>query len=175
MTKWVAVVACVGLGASSVQGQPAPARSPEVSQLGWYVGKWSAAGESRGSAEEAYSEVSGEETCEWFAGGPSVLCRETTTDRNVTSTSLYILAYDAARKLYTVYGTDNTGAIYSATGTVAQGVWSWTGEARAEGQAMPMKYSFHPSPGGGRTMDVEIAAGEGAWLRILGLTYKPLN
>lgn len=40
---------------------------------------------------------------------------------------------------------------------------------------MPMKYSFRPSAGGARTMEVEIAAGEGTWLRILGLTYKPLS
>jgi hypothetical protein len=56
---------------------------------------------------------------------------------------------------------------------VNQGIWSWTGEALAEGQAMPMKYMFHPAAGGGRAMEVEIAAGEGAWLRILGVTYKP--
>lgn len=145
-------------------------RSPEVGQVGRYVGKLSTAGESRGCAEEAYSKVAGEETCEGFAGRPSVHGRETTSARNGKWTSVYILACEAPRKLSTVYGKDNTDAISSATGTLAQGVWSWTDETRAEGQAMPMKYSYHPSAGGERTMGVEVAARERGWLRSVDST-----
>ena len=81
------------------------------------------------------------------SGGPSVVCRETTQDKNGETDSIYILADDAARKLYTLNGTDNTGAIYSGTGTVNNGVWRWTAEMRADGAVTPMRYTFRPVAG----------------------------
>lgn len=173
MAKWAVVTVCAFLGMSSVQAQPAATRGPEVSQLSFYVGKWSAEGESRASAAETFGPLSGQETCGWFSGGESVVCRESLTDRSGKTDSLYILAYDADKKVYTVYGTDNKGAIYTGTGSVNNGTWQWTAEAKAAGSSTPMKYTFRPGSEGARTMDVEVAAAGDTWTKILGVTYKP--
>ena len=166
----VAVYVCLGI--SSVGAQQAAKAEAGGSELGFFIGKWTEEGQSRAKPTDPFGKITGDESCAWFSGGPSVVCRETTQDKSGETDSIYILAYDAGRKLYTVNGTDNTGAIYSGTGTVTNGVWRWTVEMRAEGASTPMRYTFRAATGGGRTMDAEAAAGNGTWVKILGVTYK---
>lgn len=171
MVKWAVVAACVYVGMSSLGAQGANA-GQDNSELGFYVGRWTEEGQSRATASAAFGRISGEESCAWFSGGPSVVCRETTQDQVGETDSIYILGYDRAKQVYTLSGTDNTGRLYSGTGTVSGGVWRWTAEARAGGVVTPMRYTFRSGANGSRTMDVEIAAGKGAWSKIVGVTYK---
>jgi hypothetical protein len=69
-------------------------------------------------------------------------------------------------------GVRATGAIYSGTGTVTNGVWRWTAERRAGGAVTAMRHTFRAATGGGRTMDVEVTAGSGTWAKIVSVTYK---
>ena len=172
MAKWsiVAVLMCIGI--SSLSAQPASGRASDESQLGFYLGRWTEDGQSRATPTGAFGKVTGDESCSWFSGGPSMVCRETTKDQNSETDSLFILAYDAARKVYTVYGTDSTGTIISGTGTVDKDVWRWTAEARVKGTVTPMRYTFRPAGSGARTMDVEVSAGKGTWAKTVSVTYK---
>ena len=169
MKQCVVVAMCLVAGLSSVHAQPA---SSDGSQLGFFIGKWSEEGQSRATQTGAFGKISGEETCAWFSGGPSVVCRETTQDQSGETDSIYILSYDQTRKNYSMSGTDNTGAVYTGTGTLEQGVWKWTAEMRSKGVSTPMRYTFRGASNGSRTMDVEIAAGKGAWAKIVAVTYK---
>ncbi len=173
MTKWMVVALWLCVGMLSLSAQQAPTGEAAESQLGFYLGKWTEEGQSRAKPTGAFGKITGEESCAWFSGGPSVVCRETTQDQSGETDSIYILAFDASRKLYTVYGTDNVGTVYSGTGTVDQGgVWHWTAEARAKGVVTPMRYTFRSAGNGSRTMDVEVAASKGVWAKIVGVTYK---
>lgn len=161
-------VACF-LGTAAVQAQ---GNGTDGSQLGFFLGKWTVQGQSRSTPTGAYSTATGNETCAWFSGGPAIVCRETLKDATGETDSIYILSYDPAKKQYTVHGTDNTGAVTSATGVMAAGVWTWNGTVRAaDGSATPTRFTFRQAPGGGRTMDVEIQA-KGTWSKIVGVTYK---
>lgn len=172
MAKWAVVALSVFLGMSSLSAQQAASREPEGSQLGFYIGKWTEEGQSRPTATGAFGRITGQETCAWFSGGTSVVCRETTQDQAGETDSIYILSYDPVKNNYAVYGTDNTGAIYAGTGTVDKGVWRWNAELRDKGVTTPMRYTFRSAAGGARTMDAEIAAGKGTWAKIVGVTYK---
>ena len=172
MTKWMVAALCVGLGTVSLIAQSAASRESAEGQLSFYLGKWTEEGQSRATPTAAFGRITGQESCSWFSGGPSVVCRETTQDQSGESDSIYILAYDAGRKQYTMYGTDNVGTIYSGTGTVDAGVWHWTAEARAKGSVTPMRYTFRSATNGSRTMDVDVATGKGVWAKIVGVTYK---
>ena len=163
----MAVVSWLSVSAVSAQG-----RAAEGSQLGFYLGKWTVDGQSRSTPTGAFGKVAGNETCAWFSGGPALVCRETLQDTAGETDSIYILSYDPAKKLYTVHGTDHTGTMTSATGTLTAGVWKWQGETRgADGVATPTRFTFREAPGGGRTMDVEVMA-KGAWAKVLGINYK---
>jgi uncharacterized protein DUF1579 len=176
MIRWQIVLMlfiCVIVSNTLAEEPQKPAS--EVKQLGFYVGKWNELGESRPSGAEAFGKLSGHESCEWFSGGFAVVCRESTMDRSGNSESLYILAYDPGKKVYTVYGTDQTGTIYSGTGTLENGTWRWTAEARWQASTMQMRYTFNSASGGGRTMQVEIAEDDGKWSKIIDVTYMPAN
>lgn len=175
MKRWalgLMVAAAVVSSVSTMSAQPTR-RATEESQLGFYLGKWTEEGQSRNTPTGPFSKLTGNETCSWFSGGPSVICRETTKDANSESDAIYIMSYDSSRKTYAVYGTDNMGTIYSGSGTVdAAGVWRWTAESRSKGEVTPMRYTFKAAGNGSRTMDVEVAAGKGAWSKIQSVTYK---
>jgi len=172
MKRWVLGLMVAGAAVSSVAAQPTT-RAAEESQLGFFLGKWTEEGQSRSTPTGPFSKLTGDESCSWFSGGPSVVCRETTKDSNSESDALYILSYDSSRKNYSVYGTDNVGTIYSGTGTVdAAGVWRWTAESRSNGTVTPMRYTFKSAGKGARTMDVEMATGKGVWSKIQSVTYK---
>ncbi|MEQ1731029.1 MAG: DUF1579 family protein [Vicinamibacterales bacterium] len=172
MMKQIAVTVCLTLSVASVSAQPKGVAADE-SQLGFFLGKWTVDGQSRSTPTGAYGRVTGNETCAWFSGGPSVVCRETTQDAGGEVDSIYILSYDPAKRQYGVHGTDNNGSITSGTGTVTAGVWKWAIESRAaDGSVTPMRFTFRPAAPGSRTMDVEMASGKGTWAKIMGVTYK---
>jgi hypothetical protein len=179
MNQWTVLAACLCLGISTAQAQdddqapPPGGRSAEVSELEFFVGHWTTSGESRAAPDADMAPLSGEETCEWFSGGTSVICRETTTDANGTVDSIYILAYDPTRRHYTVYGTDGNGAIYSGIGTARDGSWDWDAEVRMGEAVMPMKYSFRPGEDGSRDMQVLLDAGGGRWTELVKAHYAP--
>ncbi len=173
MAKQMAVVVWLILWAVSASAQPKGAAS-DGSQLSVFLGKWTVDGQSRSTPTGAYGRITGNETCAWFSGGPSVVCRETTQDASGEVDSIYILSYDPAKKQYAVHGTDNNGTITSGTGTVAAGVWKWAAESRGnDGSVTPMRFTFRQGAAGARTMDVEMAAGKGTWAKVVGVTYKP--
>ena len=113
MKTWTVVSLCLwlGVGMSTAQAQqenqPSPddqatqveqpaqgpgERSAEVSELEFFVGHWTTSGQSRATPASEFAPLSGEETCEWFAGGTAVVCRETMADGNGSVDSIYILA-----------------------------------------------------------------------------------
>ena len=172
MVKRIAVAVCLALCAVSVSAQP-QGGAAEASQLSFFLGKWTVDGQSRSTPTGAYGRIRGTETCAWFSGGPSVVCRETTQDTGGEIDSIYILSFDPAKKQYSVHGTDNNGSITAGTGTVAAGVWKWTVESRgADGAVTPMRFTFRQAAPGSRTMDVEMAAGKGTWAKTMAVTYK---
>lgn len=172
MVKRIVVAMCLMLGAVSASAQP-KAGAAEGSQLSFFLGKWTVDGQSRSTPTGAFGRLTGNETCAWFSGGPSVVCRETTQDASGEVDSIYILSWDPAKKQYSVHGTDNAGNITSGTGTVAAGVWKWTVDGRgADGSVTPMRFTFRQAGPGARSMDVEMAAGKGTWAKIMGVTYK---
>lgn len=189
MTSWKVVAACLCLGMSGAQAQSEDpsqpfepqmqpsqeqgTRSAEVGELEFFVGHWTSTGESRATPEAELAPLSGEETCEWFSGGTSVVCRETMTDASGTVDSIYILAYDPTRRHYTVYGTDGNGGIYSGIGRLRDGSWDWDAEMRMGDAVVPLKYSFQSGDDGGRDMGVQADAGGGRWIDLVKAHYAP--
>lgn len=169
----VAVVALVcGLaGAGVATAQPRGAEDQPSNQLGFFIGRWTAEGQAKGGPTGAFGRVTGDETCAWFSGGPSLVCRDTMKDSLGETDSILILAYDAGKKVYTMYGTDNYGVISVATGTLEKDVWRWVGETRKDGVSTPTRYTYRPAGNGQRTMEVETSA-RGVWSRSANLTFK---
>jgi hypothetical protein len=162
------------LGATALPawaGEPPGDKSP-ATQLGFYVGEWKESGESRTGPAQPFSALMGRETCSWHIGKLAVVCRESTRDQAGSSDSIYILAYDTARNVYTVNGVDNAGTVLAGTGTLRDGVWSWSAAAAAAGTTTPVKYTFTLTDKGARKMEVEVAEADGSVTKIESVRYE---
>ncbi|MGE3956137.1 MAG: hypothetical protein AB7H96_05410 [Vicinamibacterales bacterium] len=164
------VMAACSLWAASAMAQGS---GMDGSQLGFFMGRWTVEGLARPGGAGGFGAASGTETCAWFSGGPSMVCRQTIKDSDSETDSIFILSYDPVRKQYTAHGTDNTGVVTTLTGTLASGVWRLAGERRgADGKATPTRYTFREAPGGGRAMDIEVGGAKGAWTKTVGVTLR---
>ena len=167
----------IGLGASLfasgllAQMAPQPG-SAEIKRMDFYVGKWDASGRSRTDPSAEFGKLTGDESCEWFHGGLSVVCRETTTDKSGRTEALYILSYDSSRRGYGIAGVDSTGSVYSGTGGLEGGVWLWEVDAAAGDATMRQRYRFRAEGPDQRSMEIEVPKSDGTWQRIAEVTYR---
>lgn len=146
----------------------AAARPPEVQRLGFYVGRWSEAGQMRDDPGKPFQAIRGGETCSWAAGGYAVLCEEKTAGPSGGWEGVYILSYDAAGKQYHVYGTEKPGSNMHAVGRVEGVRWVWETDPAPDGSRL--RYTFDPAGAAGRTMTVE-AGGDGNWTGVVNIRY----
>ncbi len=76
------------------------------------------------------------DTCEWFEGRFSVICRYEGSGPMGPSKGLGILGYSTEEKVYTYYAVDNTnmGMASVPKGTVQGDTWTYTDEATFGGE-----------------------------------------
>jgi hypothetical protein len=134
--------------------QAPPARKPgaEQKRIGYFAGQWTFQGESKPSPMGPGGKITANETCEWFAGGFSMVCRSKGTGPMGPGTSMSILSYDAGRKAYTYHAISSFGDAIFVRGNVDGKVWTYADEVTIEGKPMkiramvteesPTSYSF---------------------------------
>jgi hypothetical protein len=155
-------------GAAAQTGQPAKP-TPEHERLAFFVGKWTAEGEVKPGPMGPGGKMTSSDNCEWFDGHYSVICHSEGTTPMGPSKSLGILSYNPEEKVYTYYGTDNSGMTMSSVpkGTYKDGTWTYLDQGTMGGkpyksrviikQVSPTSYNFK--------MDVQGA--DGKWLPMM--------
>jgi hypothetical protein len=126
----------LGLQVAAAQGQQPPKPGPEHQRLAFFVGKWKAEGEVKPGPMGPGGKMSTTDTCEWFEGRYSVICRSEGTTPMGPSKSIGILGYSTEDKAYTYYGVDNSGMTMSSVpkGTLKGDTWTYTDEGTMGGQ-----------------------------------------
>lgn len=163
----IAVLALSSVAAA--QQPPAPPKpTAEHQKLGYFVGSWTSSGDMKPSPFGPGGKVTGTETCEWFAGNFSVVCRSEGTSPMGPMKSLGIMGYAADEKVYTFYGTDNMGM---NSGTVARGsvqgdTWTFTDEAMMMGQKIKSRWVMKVSSPTSYTFRWEMEQG-GKWATVM--------
>jgi hypothetical protein len=94
--------------AVAAQSPQAPKPGPEHARLGYFVGKWKTEGEMQPSPMGPGGKMTGTDTCDWFEGPFTVVCRSEETGPWGPSKSIGILGYSTEEKVYTYYGVDNS-------------------------------------------------------------------
>lgn len=170
--KLVAAYVVVWGAGPPLAAAQAPQPGPEHQRLGFFVGKWTVEGEMKPGPMGPGGKMTSSDTCEWFDGRFSVICRSEGTGPFGPSKNLGILGYSAEEKVYTYYGVDNTNMTMASVpkGTVQGDTWTYTDESMMGGQKMksrviikelsPSRYSF--------TMDVQ--GPDGKWLPLMEST-----
>jgi Protein of unknown function (DUF1579) len=146
LSKFVALVTSCLLTAAAAQAQEKkmemPKPGPEHKKLGYFVGKWHSEGDMKPSAFGPGGKMTGDDECSWAQGGFFVACHGTGTGPMGKMTSLGMLGYDTAGKVYTYNGFNSMGENEHATGTVEGKTWSYTNESMVNGKMMKGRYTI---------------------------------
>src|SRR5688500_9895070 len=128
------VLCTTGAAVAAAQGAPAP--GPEHKKLGFFVGKWSVEGELKPGPMGPGGKYTASDTCEWFEGGYSVICRSEGKLPTGPAKSIGILGYNTEEKVYTYYGVDNSAMTMASVpkGTRQGDTWTDTDAGTMGGQ-----------------------------------------
>jgi hypothetical protein len=132
-----------------VAQQPAgtPQPSLEHKKLAAFVGTWKDEAEMKPSPFGRGGNLSLAETCDWFAGGFSIVCHTETTGFMGDLKTLTVLTYDAEEKVYRLYEFNSVGWSSAAKGTVDGDTWTFDGESKMGGKLIKTRSTTKlPSP-----------------------------
>lgn len=148
-------------------GPPQP--SPEHKKLGVFVGTWKDEAEMKPGPFGPGGKMSLTETCEWFTGGFSVVCRTETAGFMGGLKTLSILAYDPEEKVYRLYEFNSLGWSSAAKGIADGDTWTFDGESRMGGKLVKNRATIKlPSPDSA-TMKSEMSVDGGPMTPVMEL------
>jgi hypothetical protein len=99
--KLLAACAAMSFASPATAAAQAPQPGPEHARLGYFVGKWNVEGEVKPGPMGPGGKLTSSDTCEWFEGRFSVICRSDGSSPAGPTKSLGILGYSAEEKVYT--------------------------------------------------------------------------
>jgi hypothetical protein len=164
-----AMVSAAGLPFAAAQAPQAAKPGPEHQRLGYFVGKWKAEGELKPGPMGPGGKFTSTDTCEWFEGKYSVVCRSEGKMPAGPSKSIGILGYSPEEKVYTYYGVDNSNMTMASIpkGTLEGDTWTYTDEGTMGGQKVksrvvikelsPTTYSFR----------MDMQGPDGKWMPVM--------
>lgn len=123
------------------QAPAAPKPGPEHKAMAFMVGKWTSEGEMKPGPFGPGGKTTAADTCEWFAGGFSVVCRGEAKTPMGPMTTLGVLAYNAADKAYTFYGIDSMGMSELSKGQKSGNTWTFNATSNFGGQTFQSRYT----------------------------------
>jgi hypothetical protein len=174
------VVTVVGLvvapGAQTPAPQP-PKPGPEHKRLGYFVGKWTSTGEMKPGPMGPGGKISGTESCEWFEGGFSVVCRSDGKGPMGPMKSIGILGYSSEEKVYTYYGTDNSGMTMTSVprGTVQGDTWTYNDEGMMGGQKVKTRVTIKELSPTEQSFTMEMQGPDGKWTTVMESKSKKMT
>jgi hypothetical protein len=161
-----AVVSVAGLQVAAAQ---APKPGPEHARLGYFVGKWTAEGEIKPGPMGPGGKMKSSDTCEWFEGRYSVICRSEGTMPTGPTKSIGILGYSPEEKVYTYYGVDNSSMTMASVprGTVRGDTWTYTDEGMMGGKKVNTRVTIKELSPTAYTFKMEMQGPDGKWMPMV--------
>jgi Protein of unknown function (DUF1579) len=163
------VVSLAGLESLAAQAPQAPKPGPEHARLGYFVGKWAGDGEVKPGPMGPGGKIKSTDTCEWYEGRFSVICRSEGTGPSGPTKSIGILGYSTEEKVYTYYGVDNSPMTMATVpkGTIQGNTWSYTDESTMGGQKVKSRVTIKELSPSAYTFLLEIQGPDGKWAPVV--------
>jgi hypothetical protein len=152
-----AIVLIAALRAQAPEGPPKPGSEHE--KLAYFVGKWASEGEAKATPFGPGGKYSAIETCEWFAGKFSVVCRTEGNMMGGQLKGLSVLSYDNYQKSYIYFETNNWGENVYSHGVVDGDTWTWNNEAPMGGKTIHGRFTMKQTSPDAASYKFEMAAG----------------
>lgn len=164
-----AVLTIAGQQVLAAQGPQAPKPGPEHKRLAFYVGKWSTEGEVKPGPMGPGGKTKSTDTCEWFEGQFSVICRYEGTGPMGPSKGVGIIGYNTEEKVYTYYGVDNTSMNMASVpkGTVRGDTWTYTDEGTMGGKTYKSRVIIKEVSPTQQSFRMEMQGPDGKWIPLM--------
>ncbi len=161
-----AMLSVAGVRFAAAQAPQAPKPGPEQARLGYFVGKWTVAGEMKPGPMGPGGKFTSSDSCEWFEGRFSVICRSEGATPMGPSKSIGILGYSPEEKVYTYYGVDNSGMTMASVprGTVRGDTWTYTDEGMMGGTKVKSRVTIKELSPTSYTFKMEMQGPDGKWM-----------
>jgi hypothetical protein len=159
----VAVVSmCARVGVAQKQEMPNP--GPEHQRLGAFVGNWTFEGEMKPGPMGPGGKMTGTDRIDWTPGNFFVQRSFQGKSPMGEMQGIEILAYDAARKVYTFNSFDSLGMMASGTMTVKGTTWTATGTSTLGATTMRDRCTLEFDAGGSTlTIKCEMSIDGKTW------------
>jgi len=159
----------VGLQIAVAQAQQPPKPGPEHQRLAYFVGNWKAEGEIKPGPMGPGGKISSSDSCEWFEGHYSVICRSDGTTPSGPTKSIGILGYNPEEKVYTYYGVDNSGMNMASVpkGKLQGGTWTYTDEGTMGGQKYKSRVVIKELSPKSYSFRMDIQGPDGKWMPMM--------
>ena len=164
-----ALVSAAGLPYAAAQAPQAPKPGPEHKRLGYFVCKWNAEGEMKPGPMGPGGKMKSTDTCEWFEGQYSVICRSEGTMPTGSSKSIGILGYNTEEKVYTYYGVDNSNMTMASVpkGTIQGDTWTYIDEGTMGGKKYKSRVTIKELSPTSYTFRMEMQGPDGKWMPMM--------
>jgi hypothetical protein len=165
----LAMVSAVNLQSTAAQARQASKPGPEHARLGYFVGKWNAEGALKPGPMGPGGKFTSSDTCEWFDGKYSVICRSEGKMPMGPSKSIGILGYNTEEKVYTYYGVDNSNMTMASVprGTLRGDTWTYTDEGMMGGQKVKSRVVIKELSPTSYTFRMDMQGPDGKWMPMM--------
>ena len=159
----ILVLASAGFALAAAPEAPKP--GPEHKKLGYFVGKWTSAGDVKPSPFGPGGKFTSADKCEWFTGDFAIVCHGEGNGPMGPMKSLGIIGYSSEEKTYTYYGLDNSGMVSTTVpkGTVQGDTWTFTDESSMGGKMIKSRYTMKVLSPSAYTFRWEMQGDDGSW------------
>ncbi len=145
----------------------APKPPGELDSLSYFLGPWTFEGEMKPGPTGPGGATKGREICRWMPGRFFMGCMmETQSPAGVMEVQA-IMGWDAEKKVYRWWSFDNTGRAESATGTLKDGTWTWSGESKMDGKNYKTRYTISDTKPEGYAFQFESSPDGKGWTPVM--------
>lgn len=118
-----------------------PKPPPELDALSYFLGPWTSEGEMKPGPMGEGGPTKGREICRWMPGRFFAGCMMESQSPAGLSQIQGIMGWDAEKKVYKWWSFDNIGRAETATGTLKDGTWTWSGESKMGDRVYKTRYT----------------------------------
>jgi len=166
MQKLIAPAVALAVFAASAAAQEAAKPGPEHQRLGYFAGTWTFTGTAHPSPMGPGGELSGTDTCEWFAGGFQLVCRGEATSPRGDAKTASVWTWDLMQGAYTFYGYSSLGDSFYVPGSVDGKVWTWQGTLPMGGTTIHLRAVVTEEPPAAYSYKFETSLDGASWTLV---------
>ena len=178
-----AALAALGIAASLWAADPepeakkpeAPKPPPEAEKLNYFAAPWTSEGTVKPGPNGPGGVTQGRAMCRWMPGKFFLDCMMESKDPAGTLTQMQsTLGWDAEKKVYRSWSFDNVGRYETATGTLKDDTWTWTGEAQRGDKTIQTRYVVSDAKPEAYAFSYETSSDGKTWTPVWSGKYSKM-